>query len=102
MWTKTDSSWNSWASAFLLLRLRRSSQRLARPACGVRLTMLGEHVDHLVQLLERQPDAHAGGHVRLQLWLHARRRSQRADRGKLAALPIQMVALEDVAKQVCA
>ena len=48
-----------------------------------------------------QAHAQAGGHVRAQLCFHASGGGQRADRGQLAALPVQVVAFEDGAEQVC-
>ena len=48
----------------------------------------------------RQAHPQAGAHVRAQLRLHARRGGQRPDRGQFAALPVEVVALEDVAEQV--
>ncbi len=38
--------------------------------------------------------------MRAQLRLHARRRGQRSDGGQFAALPVEVVALEDVAEQM--
>lgn len=52
------------------------------------------------QLARRQADAHAGPHVREKLRFQAGRGGQGADGGQLAALPVEVVALEDVAKQM--
>src|SRR6187549_316984 len=87
-------------SLLSLHRGRCLRQRLSRTLGGFRFTTVDQHLDHSSQLSNRQTDAHAGGHVRAQLWLHTGRRSQRTDGGELAALPIEIVTLEDVAKQV--
>lgn len=56
-----------------------------------------ENIGQAGQLLRAHAYVHADSYMRLQLGLHPGHGSQHADRGQLAALPIKVVALEDVA-----
>lgn len=59
-----------------------------------------ENIGQPGQLLRAHAYVHADSYVRLQLGFHPGHGSQHADRGQLAALPIKVVALEDVAKEM--
>jgi hypothetical protein len=50
--------------------------------------------------LAGKADVHADAHLRLQLRLGPRQRGQHANGRQLAALPVEVVALEDIAEQV--
>lgn len=59
-----------------------------------------ENIGQPGQLLRAYAYVHADSYVRLQLGFHPGHGSQHADSGQLAALPIKVVALEDVAKEM--
>lgn len=59
-----------------------------------------ENIGQPGQLLRAHAYVHADSYVGLQLGFHPGHGSQHADRGQLAALPIKVVALEDVAEEM--
>lgn len=59
-----------------------------------------QHLRQLLQLAFGDPHVHADAHVRLQLRRDALHRRQHAHRGDLAGLPVQVVALENIAEQM--
>ena len=74
--------------------------------CGIgalgclRLAVVNQQLHHLAQLPGGEPYTQAGTHVRAQLRLCAGRGGKNAHGGQFAAGPIEVVALEDVAKQM--
>lgn len=59
-----------------------------------------QQLGQVLQLCAAKAHALAGRHVRAQLRLHAGHRRQRAHRRQFTALPVQVVALEDVTEQM--
>ena len=72
----------------------------ARTASHFGIHSRSQHLGELPQLTGREAHVHADAHVRLQLRIGPGQCREHAHGGQLAALPIEVVPLEDVAEQV--
>jgi hypothetical protein len=71
--------------------------------CSIARLFVDAHLQDLPKPLKlrlRDPGIHADPHVRLKLRLHPNQRGQHAHRRQFSGLPIQVVSLEDIAKQM--
>ena len=75
-------------------------QRFTCTPSVLRVNAVGQQLGKLAQLAACQAHVHADAHVRLQLRFDAGQRGQHPDGGKLAALPVQVVALENVSEEM--